>query len=68
MKTLKIIVSSNGWEYSGLVIFTYKNSFTTFRTSDYPRDSLGNPAPNGIILDDVYKIEFDEGFEILDEE
>jgi hypothetical protein len=68
MKTLKILVSSNAWEYSKLVTFVYKNNFTTFRTSIYAKDSEGNFAPNGIILDDTYKIEFDEGFEILDEE
>lgn len=66
MKTLKILLSSNGWEYADIVSLTYKESFETKATEMHRfRDSEGNPAPNQVILDGEYVVTFDEGFEIV---
>tara|TARA_R110000868_G_C10657358_1_gene745523 strand:+ start:150 stop:356 length:207 start_codon:yes stop_codon:yes gene_type:complete len=66
MKTLKILVSSNGWEYHGPVTLTYKDIYETTQSNQdsYFKDSEGNPAPNQVILDGIYTITFDEGFEV----
>jgi hypothetical protein len=66
MKTLKIIVSSNGWEYAHVVTLTYKHSYETKITEPkWPKnDSNGNPAPDQVVLDGEYVITFDEAFEV----
>jgi len=67
MKTLKIFLSNNGWEYQSTVILTYKDKYETKKTLEYACDSEGNSAPNEVILDGEYIITFDEGFEIQGE-
>lgn len=65
MKTLYLLVSNNGWEYHSHVSLTYKDKYETKITDpEVFRDSMGNPAPNVVILDGVYEVTFDEGFEI----
>lgn len=65
MKKITLIVANNGWEYNSIVKLTYKDSYKTERVSEYAKDSMGDPAPDKIILDGEYEIEFDEGFELF---
>lgn len=66
MKKLKILLSSNGWEYADIVTLTYKEKYETTATEQHRfRDSEGNPAPNQVTLDGEYTVTFDEGFEVV---
>jgi len=63
MKKVRLLVSSNGWEYSMVVDLKYKQKYVVERRQEYSKDSYGKDAPDTIIVDGV-DIEFDEGFEI----
>lgn len=64
-KSLSLLVSSNGWEYSGLVKISYNENYKTKRSYETSLDSEGQEAPDTIILDDSIIITFDEGFEVI---
>lgn len=63
MKELKILKSSNGWEYTDIVIIKYNNSYDLKRTLDdvYYDDP---EQFNAILVDGVF-IELDERCELV---
>ena len=65
MKTLKLLVSSNGWEYSNFYKITYKDTIKFKRTHEFSNDSKGNDCCDTVVIDNSIIIEFDEGFEVL---
>jgi hypothetical protein len=65
MKTLRILVSQNGWEYSGLVTLNYYQKYELKRSHENSYDSEGKECPDTIVLDSIYAIGFDEGIEVL---
>lgn len=66
MKILRLLVSSNGWEYSHMVTIRYQKGYILGPKDDpFFIDSEGNQAHYLIIVDGV-KITFDEGFELLE--
>lgn len=65
MKKLRLFVSQNAWEYTGIVDISYKDEYI-FDNKELRIDSEGNPTPDTIIVDGV-TIMFDEGFEWEDD-
>ena len=67
MKKMKknLRLSSNNWEYcADIVIECPPETIIIFeQRSEYNQDSMGDPAPDTIIINDV-SITFDEGFEV----
>lgn len=66
MKKVKLLVSQNGWEYTGKVVIDYNETYELVYPDDideFALDSMGHPATKIIIVDGV-KIEFDEVFEL----
>lgn len=63
-KELFLLVSQNGWEYTGLVKIKYKDNYKLSTTSENSLDSNGEKAPDTITLDNSIVISFDEGFEV----
>lgn len=61
MNKLKLFLSQNNWEYTGIVNIKHEQEYLFDNTKPF-LDIMGEPTPNVIVVDGV-RIEFDEGFE-----